>query len=177
MRIPFAVVFLSLLVAGIAYCAANSPAPENSSPPAAPTQPDLWLDPSFPSSNTEHWRVDEAEIAKLGDGSFDNGLNIVGKAGFRLFAVTAAGEEGKAGWHIFKRQAWNLPVARPRFEFKRIDSTGIDKLGEGTFKAGMRKVEQERWELVAITSDKTGQVGWYYFERPFMTAAAAVPAR
>jgi hypothetical protein len=92
--------------------------------------------------------------------------------------VTTAGDEGKVGWHIFKRPAWNLPVARPRYEFKRIDSTGIEKLGDGTFKAGMRKVEQERWELVAFTSDKSGQVGWYYFERSFNAAAAsAVPGR
>jgi len=174
MRIIIGIVGLMLVVGGVVYAADNgvppsSSAPNSAVPPSSPSMPPTpnWLDPAFPTSGTEHLRLDETEIAKYGDGSFDKGLNALGAAGFRIFGVTSAGDQGKSGWHIFKRGGWNLPVPRPRFEYKRIDSSGIEQLGGGKFAPGMQKIEQEQWELVAYTVDKTGQIGWFYFERPF----------
>jgi hypothetical protein len=157
------IVGLMLVWGGIVYAADNGLPPSSAATPSTPN----WLDPAFPTSSTEHLRLDEAEIAKYGDGSFDKGLNALGAAGFRLFGVTTAGDQGKSGWHIFKRQGWNAPVPRPRVEYKRVDSSSIEQLGDGKFAPGMQKIEQDHWELVAYTTDKAGQIGWFYFERPF----------
>ena len=159
MRIIISVLVLCLTLSVFCHAADN----------AVPTGPNflpVWMDAAFPTSNTEHLRIDEAGITKYGDGSFDKGLNVLGGGGFHLFGVTNTGDGGNVGWHIFKRPAWNAPVPRPRFEYKRIDTVAVEKLGDGKFDDGMKKVEQDHWELVAFTSDKAGQIGWFYFERP-----------
>jgi hypothetical protein len=158
--IAVSVATLSVLIFTLGIAADNAP------PPAETFPPRWMIEPSFPSSNWEHLRLDEPEIARIGGGSFEKGLNLIGGGGFKLFTVTTANEQGGPGWHIFKRPAWNAPGPRPRFEYKRIDTVSIETLGNGNFAEGMKKVEQEHWELVALTTIKNGGIGWFYFEKP-----------
>jgi hypothetical protein len=124
------------------------------------------LSPSWQTSNWEHLRWDEFQIAKLGGADFAKGLNKLGSAGYRLTSVTTKNEKGAAGYFIFKRQPWKLPLARPQHEYLRIDEGEIEKKGEGKFDAGLAKVERDGWELVAFTTTGTGGLGFYFFEKP-----------
>jgi hypothetical protein len=123
----------------------------------------------------QHVRFDEPELKELGKGSVEAGMNRLGDAGCMLFIVTCQTETGTPGFHYFKRPPWNKPAPRPRFEFKRIDTRGLVELGQGKFAPGMQAVEREGWELVAVTTNKDGAVGFHYFMRPKPQPAAKTP--
>ncbi len=121
------------------------------------------------SDGWQHFRVDVAELAtlvnrKADKSSAEKGLNILGGHGYRLFAVTTLNPEGGSGWHLFKRAPWHKPEVRPKYEYKRIDDSDLETLG-GSIAAGLDKIGDEGWELVAVTTRQGGGVGFYYFER------------
>ena len=119
-----------------------------------------------PTNKTvEHARKDEDSLRKIGKDSIDAGLNAYGALGFELFAVTSIPDTGAAGFHYLKRQPWTAETPRPAFEYKRLDSGEIEKLGAGEFGAGLAVLEQDNWELVALTTNAKGAVGFHYFKR------------
>ncbi len=119
-----------------------------------------------PTNKTvEHVRKDEDSLRKIGKDSIDAGLNAYGALGFELFAVTSIPETGAAGFHYLKRQPWTAETLRPMFEYKRLDSGEIEKLGAGEFGAGLAELEKDNWELVALTTNAKGAVGFHYFKR------------
>jgi len=113
----------------------------------------------------QHVRMDEEEIVKHGKGSFEQGLNELGERGYELLFVTSTTETGKAGFHYFIRTPYAAGAPRLRFRYKRFDSGSIVQLGGGSFSDGLNKLSPENWELVAITTTSTGNVGWHYFKR------------
>lgn len=119
-----------------------------------------------PTNKTvEHARKDEDSLRKIGKDSLEAGLNAYGDLGFELFIVTSIPETGAAGFHYLKRQPWTAETPRPKFEYKRLDSGEIEKLGAGEFGAGLAALEQENWELIALTTNTKGAVGFHYFKR------------
>jgi hypothetical protein len=110
---------------------------QNAPPPGVPD------DAASNSAHWEHVRLDDIELGGIGGGSVDRGLTAMGGRGFRLFGVTTRGDDGRAGWHLFKRQPWDRPAARPRFECRRVDDAIIQGLANGDFAAGMRRFEAD----------------------------------
>jgi hypothetical protein len=132
--------------------------------PAAP-QAEPQLSPHPVLSRPRLWQLEESEIKNMGNGSFDAGLNEVGRLGYQLFIVTSELESGRVGFHLFTVPRWNLPMPAPTYEFKRIDRESIDKLGNGKLTDGFKVLEGEGWNLSTVTTIKNGAIGWYYFER------------
>lgn len=118
------------------------------------------------SATWQHVRMDEVELAKLGGGSVEAGMNKLGAKGYELFIVTSSMKTAQAGYHFFKRPPWNKPLARPAVEYLRVDAGAIAKRGNGSFNDGLTEIERDRWELVAITTSETGACGLHYFRRP-----------
>lgn len=120
----------------------------------------------LPTNKTvQHLRLDEETLRKLGGDSIDAGLNKLGTVGFELFVVTSIQETGAAGFHYLKRQPWTAATPRPMFEYKRLDSAQIEKLGGGMFDAGIGSLEKDDWELMALTTNSKGGAGYHYFKR------------
>lgn len=117
------------------------------------------------SKNVEHVRHTDETLTKLGGGTFDAGINKLGAQGFELVIVTSIQDTGAAGFYYFKRPS--LPADAPRIalEYKRLDSAEIEKLGNANFDAGLTTIEQEGWELVAVTVNIKGGSGFHYFKR------------
>lgn len=132
-------------------------------PSATPLGPQLSPNPL--ASHPRLLQLEEAEIRAIGNGSFDSGLNEVGRRGYRLFMVTSELESGTVGFHLFTFPRWNLPGPPPTYQFKRIDRQSIDQLGNGKLADGLSALEREDWNLAAVTTIKNGAIGWYYFER------------
>lgn len=119
-----------------------------------------------PTNKTvQHLRLDEETLRKLGGDSIDAGLNKLGAFGFELFIVTSIQETGAAGFHYLKRQPWTAATPRPMVEYKRLDSAQIEKLGGGSFDAGVGSLEKDDWELIALTTNAKGGAGFHYFKR------------
>lgn len=118
-----------------------------------------------PTSHARFVRQDGDGLAKLGNGDMVQGMNRLGESGYELFIVTTSKDDGSVGWLFFRQRPWNLPIDPPKFEYKQIDDQGIIKLGDGKFDDGLAKIENESWDLVAVTTTKNGGVGWYYFLR------------
>ena len=134
---------------------------------------------SAPNSSTfKYVRQDVESLKTLGGGDMIQGMNKLGDLGYELFIVTTSSEQGAAGWHFFRLSPWNLPINRPKFEYKQMDDAAITDLGLNSYDEGLAKLEKEGWQLVAITTMKNGGVGWYYFlrEKPAANANAAPPA-
>lgn len=117
------------------------------------------------NATVQHLRLDETTLRKLGGDSIDTGLNKLGAFGFEIFSVTSIQETGAAGFHYLKRQPWVAATPRPAFEYKRLDSAQIEKLGGGNFDAGLGSLEKDEWELVALTTNAKGGAGYHYFKR------------
>jgi hypothetical protein len=135
----------------------------------AADNPAVGRDPTdSPFSDTwQYARKDENGLMKIGNGSLEGGLNVLGEMGYELFIVTTSSDKGAAGYHYFRRSPWQRPMGnRPRLEYKRIDSASLEELGSGSFDDGLTKLEKEHWQLIAVTTVKGGGVGYHYFMRP-----------
>ncbi|WP_020469784.1 hypothetical protein [Zavarzinella formosa] len=143
-----------IAVAGVVLLAGTSLCQTGAAPLGSPT-----------NKTVEHVRRDEETLRKLGGDSIDAGLNKYGELGYELMLVTSIQETGAAGFHYLKRQPWTAATPRPVFEYKRLDSGQIEKLGGDNFDAGLASLEKENWELVALTTNIKGGAGFHYFKR------------
>lgn len=114
-----------------------------------------------------HWRFvrhDPTTLKQLGGGDMTAGMNKLGDVGYELF-ITTANDLGATGWLYFRQSPWIAPMQRPKFEYKVLDDQAITDLGHNSFGDGLTKLENEGWQLLAITSDKGGGAGWHFFFR------------
>lgn len=115
------------------------------------------------SSNFEYVRRDLDALSKLGGGDAIAGMNKLGDLSYELYIVTTVNDQGAPGWFIFRKFPWNLPIDRPKFEYRQLDSGSIATLANNSFDDGLTKLSREGWQLMAITNQKAGGIGWYYF--------------
>ena len=123
---------------------------------------------------THHWQHlvrDDLALRSLGGQDAIAGMNVLGALGYELYMVTTSSDEGAAGFHFFRREPWNQPVDRPKFEYNRLSHTDLEGLGGGDFDAGLAAFETDRWQLIQITQTRSGGIGWYYFVRPLLGVA------
>lgn len=119
---------------------------------------------------TSHWtfvRHDPVSLKELGGGDVVKGMNRLGEQGFELFLVTTSDDTGKAGWFYFRQSPWNLPVPRPKLEYRQMDDTEINALAPASYNDALDKIAQDGWQLIAITTTKGGGTGWTYFMREY----------
>ncbi|MBI1903666.1 MAG: hypothetical protein HYS13_21395 [Planctomycetia bacterium] len=109
-------------------------------------------------------RFDESQLKELGGGSGEAGLNKLGEQGYQLQLVTSVLETAAAGYHYFRR-APQFEGKQPQFEFKRLDAVAVTELGNKSFNDGLAKLEVEGWDLIAVTVNAAGGVGYHYFQR------------
>lgn len=171
---PLVSLMLSLTMIGVVAAEREqvTPVPSSTRQEASATEPipvpregGPQLSASPLASRPRLLQLEESEIRAMGNGSFDTGLNEVGRLGYRLFLVTSELETGKVGFHLFTFPRWNIPGPPPTYQFRRIDRQSIDQLGNGKLAEGFKVLEREDWNLAAVTSIKNGAIGWYYFER------------
>jgi hypothetical protein len=117
------------------------------------------------ASNFDYVRRDGEALAKLGGGNAIAGMNKLGDLSYELFIVTTSGNDGAAGWFIFRKFPWNLPIDRPKFEYRQMDGSSIASLANNSFDDGLTRLSREGWQLMAVTNAKAGDIGWYYFMR------------
>lgn len=115
-----------------------------------------------PASHWRHLRIDAVGLRALGNGTVEDGMNVLGAQGYSLFTVVSM-PSGSSGWFLFKLAPQPQQIPVPRYTYRiRQDS---DFSGDGGFDAGLAAFEREGWELRAITARDNGGVGWYYFVR------------
>ncbi|MCE9531320.1 MAG: hypothetical protein K8T89_09395 [Planctomycetes bacterium] len=151
---------VSVLATAILLISANVSRAQNQ-PPAALDS----MNPAFPSSHWEHLRWDVPQIEKFGGGNYTKGINKLGAAGYQLLGVTSMNDNGAAGYHLFKRQPWNKPFARPQFEYIVENDSSLLERGDKNLHDGLANVERDEWELIAHTQTKNGGIGCYFFTR------------
>ncbi|WP_295436985.1 hypothetical protein [uncultured Thiodictyon sp.] len=144
------VILINLLACGAEVALAQPPA-------ATPTD-------AGPSAHWRFLRHDPDSLARLGGGDMVAGMNKLGEVGFELFIVTTANDQGAAGWLYFRQSPWHRPLPQPSIEYKLIDDQGITDLGPNSFADGLIKLENDGWQLAAITT-RNGGAGWHFFFR------------
>jgi hypothetical protein len=143
---------------------------------AGATQPGLCQAGAEPRQGTTptdagpapHWRFlrhDAESLKQLGGGDLVAGMNKLGEVGYELFIVTSASDRGATAWMYFRQSPWVAPMPRPQLEYLQLDDDGIAALGGHNYGDGLAKLENEGWQLVAITTTKDGQAGWTFFMR------------
>jgi hypothetical protein len=128
-----------------------------------------------PSSHWRFVRNDAVGLKELGDGDMVAGMNKLGAIGYELFIVTTANDTGAAGWLYFRQSPWNMPMERPKIEYKQVGDEDITKLGDNDYNTGLMRLEGDNWQLIAVTTTKNGGVGWSYFMRVTDPRNAANP--